>query len=195
MAVPVPVASFPGEYCSSSDERDSRTHLLSGKALLQIFCDAFDGYNFLIDKFLDPSISLSGKGPSRNGMADQLGPSISLSGRRLSRNGPEDQQVVCSVNAFLCMSYAHEGVWAGADLDADPQPTMEAAEPQYTGSSTGGFSRKQPNRIRLDRPRAGSRTRSSMLSRERRCRWSLRTTGSLTGSSLGRWRPWALRRQ
>jgi len=69
-----------------------------------------------------------------------VGPSISLSGRGLSQNGPEDQQVVCSVNALLCMSYAHEGVWAGADLDEDPQPTMEAAEPQQTIPSTGGFS-------------------------------------------------------
>ena len=69
-----------------------------------------------------------------------LGPSISLPGRGLSRNGPEDQQLVCSVNAFFCVSHAHEGVWAGADLDEDPQPAMEAAEPQKTGSSTGGFS-------------------------------------------------------
>jgi len=108
------------EPCSSSDERDSRTHLLSGKYLPLIFCDAFDGYNFLINKF--------------------MGPSISLSGRGLSRNGPEDEQVVLSVNAFLCMSYAHEGVWAGADLDEDPQPTMETVEPQQMVSSTGGFS-------------------------------------------------------
>ena len=43
--------------CFSSDERDSRTHLLSGKALLQIFGDAFDGCNFLIEKFVGPSIS------------------------------------------------------------------------------------------------------------------------------------------
>ena len=85
-----------------------------------IFCGAFDGYNFLIGKF--------------------VGPSISFSGRGLSRSGPEDQQEVCSVNAFLCMSYEHEGVWAGADLDKDPQPTMEAVEPQQTASSTGGFS-------------------------------------------------------
>ena len=47
---------------------------------------------------------------------------------------------MCSVNALLCMLYAHEGVWAGADLDEDPQPTMEAVEPQQTASSTGGFS-------------------------------------------------------
>ena len=60
--------------CSSSDERDSRTHLLSRKALLQIFCGACDGYNFLIEKLLTPSINLSGRG--------------------LSRNGPEDQQVM-----------------------------------------------------------------------------------------------------
>ena len=85
-----------------------------------IFCDAFDGYNSMIDKF--------------------AGPSISLSGRGLSRNGPEDQQVVCSVNALLCISYAHEGVWARADLDEDPQPIMEAVEPQQAVSSTGGFS-------------------------------------------------------
>jgi len=52
----------------------------------------------------------------------------------------EDQQAVFSVNTFLCMSYAHEGVWAGADLDEDPQPAMEAFEPQQTGSSTGGLS-------------------------------------------------------
>ena len=39
------------------------------------------------------------------------------------------------------MSYAHEGIWAGAAPDAvDPQPAMEAAEPQPTVSSTGGFS-------------------------------------------------------
>ena len=106
--------------CSSSDERDSRTHLLSGKSPLLIFCDATDVYNILIDKL--------------------VGPSTSISGRGLLRNGPEDQQVVCSVNAFLCMSYAHEGVWAGADLDEDPQPTMEAVEPQQAVLPTGGFS-------------------------------------------------------
>ena len=107
--------------CSSSDERDSRAHLLSGKALLQMFCGACDGYNFLINKF--------------------VGPSNSLSGRGLSRNGSRDQQVVCSVNVFLCMSYAHEGVWAGAAPEAvDPQPTTEAVEPQPIVSSTGEFS-------------------------------------------------------
>jgi len=47
---------------------------------------------------------------------------------------------VCSVNALLFMSYADEGVWAGAGLDEDPQATMEAAEPQQTGSPTGEFS-------------------------------------------------------
>ena len=46
------------------------------------FCgDALDGYSFLIDKF--------------------VGPSISLSGRGLSRNGPEDQQVMGPVNISL----------------------------------------------------------------------------------------------
>jgi len=105
--------------CSSSDERGSRTHLLPGKSPLLAFCDAADVYNFLIDK--------------------RLGPSISLSGRGLSRNVLEDQQLVFSVNAFLCMSYAHKGVWAGADLDEDLQPTMEAVEPQQTVSPTGGF--------------------------------------------------------
>ena len=99
-----------------------------------------------------------------------MGPSISLSGRGLSRNGPKDQQVMCSVNAFLCMSYAHEIVWAGADLDEDPQPTMETAEPQQTVRPRAD-SRKQSNRSRLDHPWAGSRTQSSMLSRQRRrCR-------------------------
>ena len=67
--------------CSPSDERDRKTHLLSGKALLQRPGDATSGYDFLIEKF--------------------VGPSISLSGRGLSRNGPEDQQAPCSVNAFL----------------------------------------------------------------------------------------------
>jgi len=39
------------------------------------------------------------------------------------------------------MSYAREGVWAGAAPEAvDPQPTTEAVEPQPTVSSTGGFS-------------------------------------------------------
>jgi len=114
--------------CSSPDERDSKTHLLSGKSPLQIFCGACYGYNFLIDKF--------------------SGPSISLSGRGFSRSGPEDHQVVCSVNAFLCMSYAHEGVWAGAAPEAvDPQPTTEAAEPQPTVPSTGGFSDAKPDAL------------------------------------------------
>ena len=39
------------------------------------------------------------------------------------------------------MSYAHEGVWAGAAPEAvDPQPTTEAVEPQPIVSSTGEFS-------------------------------------------------------
>jgi len=39
------------------------------------------------------------------------------------------------------MSYAHEGVWAGAGLEAeDSQPTTEAVEPPPIGPSTGGFS-------------------------------------------------------
>jgi len=38
------------------------------------------------------------------------------------------------------MLHAHEGAWAGADLDGDPQPTIEAVERQQTVSSTGGFS-------------------------------------------------------
>ena len=48
--------------------------MLSGKALLHIFCGAFDGYSTLIGKFLGPSTGLSGSG--------------------LSRSGPEDQQVI-----------------------------------------------------------------------------------------------------
>ena len=77
------------------------------------------------------------------------------------------------------MSYAHEGVWAGADLDEDPQPTMEAAEPQQAGSSTGGLSDAE-----LDAP---TREEMQVVIED--------GTGSLTGSSLGRWRSWALRRQ
>ena len=79
-----------------------------------------------------------------------MGPRISLSGRGLSRNGLEDQHVVCYFSALLCVSHAHEGVWAGAAPEAaqsqpltgavDPQPTTEAVEPQRTVSSTGGFS-------------------------------------------------------
>ena len=87
-----------------------------------------------------------------------MGPRLSLSRRGLSQNGPEDQQVVCSVNVFLCMSHAHKGVWAGGPEAAqplpltgavDPQPTTEAVDPQpHTGalepqtavSSAGGFS-------------------------------------------------------
>jgi len=39
------------------------------------------------------------------------------------------------------MSYAHEGVWAGAAPEAvDPQPTTEVVEPQPTVPPTGGFS-------------------------------------------------------
>ena len=58
--------------CSSSDERDSRTHLLSGKAPLLVLCGAADGYNFLIRKF-----------------AGQSSVSLKEFGRELSRNGPE----------------------------------------------------------------------------------------------------------
>jgi len=46
-------------------------HRLSGKALLQKFGDAFDGYNFLIGKFVGLSISLSGRGLPQNGQEDQ----------------------------------------------------------------------------------------------------------------------------
>ena len=56
---------------------------------------------------------------------------------------------------------------------------MEAAEPQQAGSSTGGLSDAE-----LDAP---TREEMQVVIED--------GTGSLTGSSLGRWRSWALRRQ
>jgi len=91
------------------------------KALLQRFCDAFDGYIFLIDKLLRPSTSL---------YEERFRGTV----RKTSRLWAQSASSAC------CMLYAQEGVWAGADLGAvDPQLITEAVEPQPTGSSTGGF--------------------------------------------------------
>jgi len=105
-----------------------------------------DDYNLLIGKF--------------------VGPRISLSGRGISRNGPKDEQVVCSLTAFLCMSYAHEGVWAGA------APEHSAAGPIVTPAAAAA-------RRRLRTPRTRPFARSSLAEILWRRRWKILLHGDI----------------
>jgi len=176
-------------FCSSSDERDSRVHLLSGKALLLVFCDAFDGELELILSHMAQKPVLRGEVAfdGYNFLIDKLlGPSISLSGRGLSRSGPGkiNRCYVQSTYSSACRTHIKEFGQGRTWMRIRNKPWKRSNRSRLNRKRADY--RKQSNRSRLDRPRADSRTRSSMLSRQRRCRWSLRMIGLLTGSSLGR---------